>query len=188
MVSALPTDKARAAYDFDYTGKPMPPPDAVAGTYKTPDGRAIKVAPLTDEDRFTIVRWIDLGCPIDFDYDPASPESRGEGWMVDDNRPILTVTEPRAGNNARLERLLIGAHDYYTGLVLEGFEVKADFPIDGIPAGENLASKLAQKSQGVWELKFKSPIAKLEQGTLEVSIRDRQGNLSRIGRRFAVGE
>jgi hypothetical protein len=44
-------------------GTPMPPPDAVAGKYKTPDGRAIKVAPLTDEDRFTIVRWIDLGCP-----------------------------------------------------------------------------------------------------------------------------
>ena len=52
----------------------MPPPEAVAGTYVGPDGKKIKVAPLTDEDRRTLVRWIDLGCPIDLDYDPANPE------------------------------------------------------------------------------------------------------------------
>jgi len=34
----------------------MPPPEAVAGQFKTPDGRLIKVAPLTDEDRFMILR------------------------------------------------------------------------------------------------------------------------------------
>ena len=39
-----------------------------------PDGKKIKVAPLSDEDRLTLVRWIDLGCPIDLDYDPAQPE------------------------------------------------------------------------------------------------------------------
>ena len=39
----------------------MPPPDAV---------KAGKVAPLTDEDRRTLVRWIDLGCPIDLDVRP----------------------------------------------------------------------------------------------------------------------
>ena len=39
-----------------------------------PDGKKIKVAPLTDEDRRTLVRWIDLGCPIDLDYDPKQPE------------------------------------------------------------------------------------------------------------------
>src|SRR5256885_680803 len=60
--------------DLDYNGRPMPPPDAVAGTYRAPDGQLIKVTPLTDEDRRTIVRWIDLGCPIDFDFDPKRPE------------------------------------------------------------------------------------------------------------------
>jgi hypothetical protein len=62
--------------DTDYTGDPMPPPDAVAGTAKGPDGRAVKLPPLTDEDRRTIVRWIDLGCPIDLDprYNPADPD------------------------------------------------------------------------------------------------------------------
>ena len=56
----------------------MPPPDAVKGTYKGPGGKLIKVAPLSDEDRLTIVRWIDLGCPIDVDpqYVPADSKSR----------------------------------------------------------------------------------------------------------------
>src|SRR5262249_40554168 len=43
----------------------MPPPEAV---------KSGKVAPLTDEDRRTLVRWIDLGCPIDLDFDPRNPE------------------------------------------------------------------------------------------------------------------
>ena len=51
----------------------MPPPEAVAGTYEGPDGKKIKVAPLTDEDRRTIFRWIDLGCPVDLDFDPKEP-------------------------------------------------------------------------------------------------------------------
>src|SRR5262249_55287335 len=60
-----------------YTGSEMPPPDAV---------KKGKVAPLSDEDKRTLVRWIDLGCPIDLDYDPKKPEERG-GWMLDDQRP-----------------------------------------------------------------------------------------------------
>ena len=62
--------------DLDYVGGPMPPPEAVAGTYVGPDGKKVKVAPLTDEDRLTLVRWIDLGCPIDLDYDAAQPAAK----------------------------------------------------------------------------------------------------------------
>ena len=47
--------------------------------------------PLTDEDRLTLVRWIDLGCPIDLDYDPENPKANGYGWMLDDKRPTLTL-------------------------------------------------------------------------------------------------
>ena len=43
------------------------------GHVSAPERQKIKVAPLSDEDRRTIVRWIDLGCPIDLDYDPAHP-------------------------------------------------------------------------------------------------------------------
>ncbi len=183
----VPTDKNRHRYDLDFVGKMMPPPDSVVGKFKGPNGQLIKVAPLTEEDRFTFVRWIDLGCPIDLDYDPRQPDRRGFGWMLDDNRPILTLTTPHAGANSSLEDVLIGLHDYYTGLDMESFSVTADFPLNGFAPGQNLAAGFRQEPQGVWELKLASPIKELAHGTLTVSIKDRQGNTSRLERTFSVG-
>src|SRR5262249_52747334 len=164
----------------------MPPPEAVAGTYVGQDGRKIKVAPLTAEDKLTVVRWIDLGCPIDLDYDAANPKERGYGWMLDDTRPTLTLTCPRAGANPPLTRILIGMHDYYTGLDMDTFEVIADFSLDGIAAGKNLASKFKAKSPGVWEWTLTRPLTELPKGKLTVSVKDRQGNVTRIERTFSV--
>jgi hypothetical protein len=179
-----------------YKGGPMPPPDAVAGTYEGPDGKKIKVAALTDDDRMNLARWIDLGCPIDLDHDPSSPRPpgegsgvrvRGNGWLQDDNRPTLTLTYPRAGNNTELTRLLVGMHDYDSGLDMKSFRVVADFELDGVAAGQNLASRFQPKSPGVWELKLSRSVTNLERGKIEVSVQDNQGNLSRIERTFAVG-
>lgn len=164
----------------------MPPPEAVAGTYAAPDGKKIKVAPLSDEDRRTIVRWIDLGCPIDLDYNPAKPEERGYGWMQDDNRPTLTLTYPKPGANGPLTRILVGMHDYDTGLDMDSFQVVADFALDGVAAGANLASKFKPKTPGVWELTLAKTVTELPKGKLTISVKDRQGNLTRIERSFAV--
>jgi hypothetical protein len=174
--------------DIDYLGSSMPPPAAVAGTYEGPDGKRIKVAPLTDEDRRTIVRWIDLGCPIDLDpnYKPTDPQSRSLGWMGDDQRPTLTLTTPSPGHNPTLTHLLVGMADAYTGLDMDSFQVTADFPLDGVPAGQNLAPRLKSISQGVWELRLEKPITELARSKLTVSIKDRQGNVSRIERAFSV--
>jgi hypothetical protein len=169
-----------------YTGSIMPPPEAVAGTYAGPDGKKIKVAPLTDEDRRTLVRWIDLGCPIDFDYDPAKPKATGIGWMCDETRPTLTLTYPQPGANQSLGRILVGMHDYYTGLDMGSFTVTADFPLDGVPAGQNLASKFKPKTDGVWEWALAQSLTELRGGKLTVSVKDRQGNISRIERTFSV--
>ncbi len=166
-------------YDLDYLPPQMPPPAAV---------KAGKVAPLSDEDRRTVVRWIDLGCPIDLDYDPAHPEQRGFGWMLDDQRPTLTVTAPQAGTNTQVSRLLIGMHDYYTGLDLDSFRVVADFAVNGVQPGQNLAAKFQPKAPGVWELTLATPITQLPRGRLEVSVRDRQGNVTRIERTISVGQ
>ena len=172
---------------IDFKGSIMPPPKAVEGTYESSEGKKIKVAPLTDEDRRTLIRWIDLGCPIDLDYDPAKPQALGHGWMLDDQRPTLTLTYPQAGVNPPLTRLLVGMHDYYTGLDMGSFRVVADFPVDGVAAGQNLAAKFQPKSSGVWELKLSQPIARLPKGKIEVSVKDRQGNMSRIERTFSIG-
>ena len=171
------TEKARSRYDLDYTGSIMPPPAAV---------KAGKVAALTDEDRRTIVRWIDLGCPIDLDYDPQHPERRGVGWGLDDDRPIVALTSPARGQNDRLSRILVGLHDYSTGLDAPSLSITADFAIDSAAAGTNLADRFVVKSQGVWEYTLKQPIESLKSGTLTVSVKDKQGNVNRVVRRFNV--
>jgi hypothetical protein len=181
------TPENRARADLDYTGTAMPPPDAVAGSYLGPDGKAIKVPALTDEDRRTIVRWIDLGCPIDLDYDLKNPEKTGHGWLADDLRPTLTLTYPRAGANESLSRVLVGMYDAHTGIDAESFTVTADFALDGARPGENLAPKFKPVAQGVWEWKLATPLAQIAHGTLTASVKDKQGNVTRIERTFSVG-
>ncbi|MCI0457280.1 MAG: hypothetical protein L0Z62_09905 [Gemmataceae bacterium] len=178
--------KFKARADVDYHGPACPPPEAIAGTYTGPGGRKIKVAPLSDEDKRTLVRWIDLGCPVDLDFDAAAPEQRGYGWMGDDNRPILTLTYPQAGKNEPIARIVVGMHDYYSGLDPKSLEVRADFEVDGQARGTNLAPRFRSVGQGVWELRLARPLAALERGTLTVSVRDLQGNVSRIERVFSV--
>jgi hypothetical protein len=163
------------------------PPAAVAGTYDGPDGSKVKVAPLSDEDRRTLVRWIEFGCPIDWDYDPAHPDRRGRGWMLDDQRPPLTLTSPAAGvNGERVRRLLVGMHDYETGLDMDSFSVVADSPVDGVAAGKNLAARFKPVTHGAWELRLEKPITALPSGSLTVSVKDRQGNTIRIEPSFSV--
>jgi len=79
-------------------------------------------------------------------------------------------------------------HDYYTGLDLESFSVVADFPLDGLAAGENLAKKFKPLPDSRWELKLARPITDLPRGKLTVAVKDRQGNTSRMERTFFVGK
>jgi hypothetical protein len=171
--------KNRSEFDVDFVGSQMPPPEAV---------KAGKVSALSDEDRRTLVRWIDLGCPIDLDYDPANPDTPGFGWMLDDQRPTLSVTSPLPGKNSEVSRILIGMHDYGSGLDMDRFKVEADFPIDDAPAGEDLTKRFKPLSPGVWELKLPKPIRELKAGWLFVSIADKQGNVTKIERRFSVSK
>jgi hypothetical protein len=174
-------EKNRHRLDLDFIGSQMPPPEAVTGTYKDDAGRTIKVEPLSDEDRRTLVRWIDLGCPIDLDYDPANPGERGFGWMCDDNRPVVTIASPQPGD-LRIERVLLGLHDYYSGLDVDSLRVEASFAIDGVAAGQNLADKFKPLRQGVWELKLATPIDAPAAAKFIVSVKDRQGNIARVVR------
>ncbi len=167
----------RHRWDLDHRGSQMPPPDAVA------EG---KVQALSAADRMTIVRWIDLGCPIDLDHDPERSGRRGRGWMLDDNRPILAVTTPRAGRNEVFDRVLIGMHDYGTGIDDDTFRVTADIEIDGAPPGTNLAPRFEPRTQGVLELVLDTPIESLEHATVTVSVSDREGNITRVERTFSV--
>jgi hydrazine synthase alpha subunit-like protein len=181
------TPANRDRTEIAYTGGPMPPPEAIEGTYVGPDGKTIKVPPLSDEDLRTLVRWVDLGCPIDLDFDPKNPLERGYGWALDDGRPTLTVSTPRPGANAELRRIVVGMYDYGTGIDPASITVKADFPVDGAKPGEELAPRFKETSPGVRELTLATPVRDLERGTLTIGVKDRQGNVTRIERTFSVG-
>jgi hypothetical protein len=173
------TQRNRDRSDLDFRGSIMPPPAAIdSGTVK----------PLTDEDRLTIVRWIDLGCPIDFDFEPNASDARGFGWMCDDKRPTLTMSSPRAGRNGSLSQIVIGMHDYYSGLDVQSFSVTANLTIDGVAAGTNLAPHFERTATGVWEWKLDQPLGDHTIGSLAVAVQDKQGNVTRIQRSFSVGE
>ena len=180
------TQSNRDASDLDFRGKSMPPPDAV---------EAKQVRALTDDDRRTLVRWIDLGCPIDLEGNPkdespaegaAGPVAKHSfGWMCDDKRPTLTLAQPTRQGSEELDRILIGMFDYYSGIDESSLEVLADFSVDDASPGENLASRFQRQSNGVWELKLTEPVRRHDAGTLRVRVRDRQGNWSEVVRSFS---
>ena len=177
---SVPNTKANQNLsDLDFRGKQMPPPEAV---------KSGKVKPLSDEDRRMIVRWIDLGCPIDLDYDPTNPDLRGFGWAADDKRPTLTLTEPTRGKNKEITRLLIGMTDYNSGLDLDSFSVTTSFTVNGFVAGVNSASEFQMMSDGVYEIKLRNPITSPGEHFINISIKDKQGNITQMKRTFMVGD
>jgi hypothetical protein len=132
-----------------------------------------------------------LGCPIDLDRDangddPGRPQGRGLGWMLDDQRPTLALATPRRGKNSPLDRILVGMYDADTGLDMESFRVVSDVALAGIPAGENLADEFRTVAPGVWEWRLGQAIEQISTARLSVSVRDRQGNTTRIERRFSI--
>ena len=106
--------------------------------------------------------------------------------MLDDQRPTLTLTYPKAGVNEPLPRILVGMYDYDTGLDQDSFTVVADFPLAGVPAGENLARKFKSLPDSRWELTLAQSLKELPRGKLTVSVKDRQGNVSLIERTFSI--
>jgi hypothetical protein len=162
----------------------MPPPEAVAGAYQGPGGQRIKVPPLSDEDRLTLIRWIDLGCSIDLRFDPKRSQTSP---FTDRTLPALTVTYPRGGvSREPLSRIVIGMADRGSGLDKSSFSVLADFKLDGVDTLRELAPQFRETSPGVWEWRLKQPIRSLERGKLSVQIADHDRNVSRIERIFSL--
>jgi len=171
------TQSSRDRADLDFRGARMPPPAAVKS------GRA---RPLTDVDRRTLVRWIDIGCPIDFDYDADHPDRRGHGWAGDDKRPTLTLTEPRPGTSTQVSRILFGMADYYSGIEKASLSVVADFTVNSDSAGENLAERFRKVGTGIYELALETPFAMPGEHSIAVSVKDCQGNIVTIKRIFHI--
>ncbi|MBZ0090220.1 MAG: hypothetical protein K8H90_07565, partial [Thermoanaerobaculia bacterium] len=169
--ATLPAGADPNQADLDFTGDIMPPPGS-------------GVPPLSDDEKMTIARWIDLGCPID---SGSQTGNEGFGWFLDDLRPTLTVTLPRSGyNSTPVDRLQFGMVDNYSGLDLDTLSIQADFTVAGRPPGSDLSDLAAALGGGVWTLPLGAPLPPLPTRHLRVEVYDLQGNVTRVDRAFST--
>lgn len=165
VAASLPPGADPNAADLDFSGSLMPPPPAL---------------PLSADERLMFVRWIDLGAPIDTG-NPAF------GWLLDDLRPTLEVSAPRAGPSRDVLRAIrIGIADANSGIAAGSLSITADVPVAGRAAGAELADLALAVGDGIVEIALDPPLHSLPQAQLDVSVRDVQGNITRVARRFRI--
>jgi hypothetical protein len=168
--ATLPAGADRNAADLDFLGTIMPPPGSAAPG-------------LTIDEKITFARWIDLGCPIN----AGQGDNANFGWFVDDNRPTLAVSLPRAGQNSGpLSQLRVGIADAYTGIAPGSLSIKADIAINGRAAGQELADLAQASGEGIYTIALTPPLSGVALAHLRVQVADRQGNVTRVNQKFSV--
>ena len=156
--------------DIDYTGAIMPPPDS-------------GLPPLSDDEKMTIARWIDLGCPIS----SGDPQLRQNNFFADHIKPVLSLSLPRSGRNTEPLRMIrIGMYDANSGLDARSLSVTANFAVNGKAEGGELAGDFAQTGDHIWTLNLTTPITSLRDGRIVVKVKDAAGNMSTVDRAFSV--
>jgi hypothetical protein len=146
-----------------------------------PPGSA--VPPLTIDEKMTIARWIDLGAPINVGDDGATPW----GWFLDEIRPTLALSLPRPGGNPPpVETIRIGVADAH-GVAPGSLSVTADFPVAGRAPGTELADLAVASGDDVATIAIDPPLAELGERHVRAQVADLQGNVTRVDRRFYVG-
>jgi hypothetical protein len=170
VASTLPAGADPNEADIDFDGVICPPPGSAE--------------PLSEEDKRTFARWIDLGAPIDLGNEPLE---EGLGWYLDDLRPTLTVALPRPGPNVEpIETLRIGVSDAYSGIDSSSLSLIADFPVAGRPAGAELSDLARENGDGILEVPLGEQLPALDRGRLVAKVKDRAGNTRRVERVFST--
>jgi Hydrazine synthase alpha subunit middle domain len=165
--ATLPAGADPNLVDLDYTGTLMPPPGSGA-------------TPLSDDEKFTFARWVDLGCPIDLD-------NSGFGWFLDDLKPSVNISLPRAGQTLTPVTLLrFGLADADSGIDLATLAVSADFPVAGRAPGVALGDLVSNLGDGIYGIALAQALPALTNAHLRVSVRDHQGNITRVERAFST--
>lgn len=137
---------------------------------------------LSMKQKMTFARWIDLGAPLDFSVDNGT----NLGWFIDDNKPTLTISQPRQNvNDLPVTQIVIAVADAYTGIDLISLSIKADFVVNGHAANTELSGFFSAQGEGVYQLSLNSALAAntLERHIL-AEVKDNQGNVKRADLRF----
>lgn len=143
-----------------------------------PDG--VGVSAMTNDEKFTLARWLDIGAPIQF--------AVNWGFLEDDLRPTLVlrpslITARNTGNFANLQ---VSAFDTESGVNASTLTVTCDHALGAIPAGTNLATGLGLDSQGsVLTVPLPRVVNLAEALTFTVSVRDLVGNTTTIVRTYS---
>jgi hypothetical protein len=142
------------------------------------------VPALTEDEKGTIARWIDLGCPIDLGALDGHPTL---GWFCDEQRPCLTVSSPRAGRNSGpVTSIRVGAADANSGIAPGSLSIRVDRPVAGRAAGAELADLATAAGDGIWRITLPNAWGPGVSGTVSVSVHDVQGNVTRVVQKFRV--
>ena len=169
--SSLPAGAKINEADLDYTGTIMPPPNS-------------GVLPLSADQKMTLARWVDLGCPIN----TGTGEDANFGWFVDDVRPTLTVSQPRPrANTGPLTAIRLGVADGNSGVEMSALSVKADIAIASREPNAELADLAVPIGDGMYAISLTVPMTTVTSANLSVQIADKQGNLTRQKITFSVG-
>ncbi len=127
---------------------------------------------LSDAEKRTIARWVDLGSPIDF------PNTNGFGYTDDNQLPIINVFTPKRGYNETLSNWTIGVIDSKSGIDISTLQVSytpvSDTGVSGTPVSINIDVN-AVNSKGVITLPVTS---NTRQYIFEVSVKDNAGNIN----------
>lgn len=168
--ATLPPGASANQADLDFNGQICPP-----------EGSG--VPPLTIEEKMTLARWIDLGCPINFGTNGTHPK----GWFLDEIRPALTISSPRPGiNTVPVSGIRIGMADANSGVDLASLSVKADFEIDGRAAGTELGDLTTAVGDGIVQISVNPPLTSAVNKHITARVRDLQGNENRVVQAFSV--
>ncbi|HEY2775055.1 MAG TPA: hypothetical protein VGK20_13490 [Candidatus Binatia bacterium] len=164
--ATLPPGASANDADLDFTGTIMPPVGS-------------GVAALTIDEKMTIARWIDLGCPINNGDGGATPW----GWFLDEIRPTLEVSVPREGRTmTNLSEIVVGIADADSGVAMGSLSIVANFSLAGRSAGSELADLASEVGDGIYRIDLGGAVTVPDDGEIKFSVRDNQGNTTWVSR------
>ncbi len=141
---------------------------------------------LTIQQKMTFARWIDVGSPLDISVSTGT----NLGWFIDDVKPTLTISQPRANLNTNIiSQIVFAISDANSGIDAASLSVKADFEVNGIAAMSELVQLFTPTTDGIYQLQLNNPLPiNSQEHHLMIEVYDNQGNVKRSDLRFIVSD
>ncbi len=145
---------------------------------------------LSDKEKRTVARWIDLGSPIDF------PQTDGMGYTDDNQLPIVNLQLQDSEPLAKAYEFTVGVHDVHSGIdwssVKVAFASADEIRLKGIEvldvASEDCAVQPMQTNFRKGLLSYSVSKASLLEGNdyvFSFEIKDKTGNKNIATQRFS---